>query len=447
MESVAIALFGLLQFLGALSALVIASAAVRKWPMLVLWATAVLAVISWEFPAPITVANVAGTQIKIEDVLFVLFTLDTLIRPKRLVALAQRYAFVLSVIGLSLIASLVGGMLAFGPAAINDARNYYWGVGLVAWMLNQDWSEAAMQKGLRRWAAVVGWALVVAFTYHAARYGMGTADSFVEVGDGNSQTGRPLISQQAILLACFGLMMFWRTDLLKPKVASGLVFITVAVLCQHRSVWVGIGLAIVLALLKLRGHALGNTVFWGLYGCLILLIPYLAGAFDPLMDQLSYAATSAGTYTERADSWQLLITQAIHNGPGTVFFGQSFGTGYDRVVDGRFVSYSPHNWFVMIFLRLGLPCFLAYMVVMVLIVLPKLLKAKGIAAAVLVAVLAYSWTYAMPWYLSPVIGWCVYEALKGGQAKKEPKPFKTPAPSSAYKHLSAREVSQPQRLG
>lgn len=415
--------------------------------MLVLWATAAFAVVAWEFPAAITLASVSGTQIKVEDVLFVVFAFATLLRPQRLIAIAQRYTPVLALIAICLIASLVVGVITFGSAAVNEARQFLWGVGLVAWMLNLDWSDPVMQHRLLQWARVVGWTLVLVFVYHAARYGMGTADSFVEVGDGQSQTGRPLISQQAILLACIGFMMFLRTGNLKPRVFSGVAFLVVAALCQHRSVWVALGVGAVLALLKLRGRALGATVSWGLYGCLIAAIFYAAGAFDSLIEPLTHAATSAGTYTERADSWQLLIDQAISKGPGTVIMGEPLGAGYDRVVDGRFVTYSPHNWFVMVFLRLGLVGFLAYMLVMMGLVLPKLLKANGVAAAMFIAVLAYSWTYSMPWYLSPITGWCIYEAWRVRNVKRGPRPAKAWTLPSTSKDLAARPSDLPARTG
>lgn len=409
--------------------------------MLVLWSTAIFSLISWDVPGSITVAHIVGAQIKIEDMLFVTFALDTALRPQRLLAITRRYHPVMAIIAICLLASLIGGMIAFGPTAINEARNFFWGVGLVAWMLNQNWSDDDLQKHLRRWATFVGWAMVGVFAYHAARYGMGTADSFVEVRDGQSQTGRPLISQQCILLACLGFMMFGRTDKMKPRIFSGLVFIIVSALCQHRSVWVAIGLAVALALLKLRGGALSNTVFWGLYGSLIVSIFYVAGAFEPLVEQLTYAATSAGTYTERADSWQLLITQALNKGPGTVILGEPFGSGYERVVEGKFVTYSPHNWFVMIFLRLGLAGFLAYMLVMGWFVLPKLLRAKGMAATMILAVLAYSWTYALPWYLSPIIGWCIHEAWRGIERNDGTAPVKAPHLPTAYAGLAVTRSS------
>lgn len=426
---------------GGCAGLVIGFAAIKKWPMLVLWATGAFAVIAWEIPASLNLATIGGTQIKIEDALFVLFTLATVARPQGLVSMVQRYAIWMSVIAICLVTSLIAGILIYGPAAINEARPYFWGVGLVAWMLSQDWSNAGMQARLRQWATVLGWALVLVFVYHVARYGMGTADSFVEVGDGNSQTGRPLISQQAAMLTCAGLMMFWRTDQFRPRALAGVVFLVVAALCQHRSVWAGIGIALVFAVLKLRGKALGNTVFWGLYGCLVLSIFLIAGAFNGLIEQLAHAATSAGTYNERADSWQLLIEQAVAK--GTLPFGEPFGTGYARVVDGRFITYSPHNWFVMILLRLGLPGIVSYLVVMAGLVLPKLLRSNHVAASALIAILVYSWTYSMPWYLSAFIGWCIYESWKNGVIKSYPSSAASAALPKEYVHLARRRASEP----
>jgi hypothetical protein len=401
-----------LQFSAAIATLGICVAAVRKWPMSVLWVTAAFAVVAWEIPSPPSLASIGGAEVKIEDAIFVIFALDVMLRPQRFVTIIRRYALVAVVLALCLIASLISGILIFGPAAINEARAYIWGIGLVAWMLNSDWSNADMQKQFRWWATVVGWVLVAVFAYHALRYGMGTADSFVEFGDGEAQTGRPLISQQAILLACLGFILFWRTHNFKPKVFSGLVFITVAMLCQHRSVWLAVALGALLVLPKIRGKALGNTVFWALYGCIILAALFLVGAFDSLIEQIAYAATSAGTYMEREASWQLLIERAVAKGPSVVLFGEPFGAGYDRTVNGKFVTYSPHNWFVMIFLRLGLAGFMAYVVVVGLLVVPKLARSQSVACAALIAVLTYSWTYSMPWYMSPVIGWCIYEAWR-----------------------------------
>lgn len=412
MDSVTSGLFALVQLAGVAAILFLALAAVRRWPMLILWLVAAVAVVAWEIPNLPALGSFGGLEIKTEDAIFVVVALDVLSRPQRFVAITRSYAALVVFLAVCLGASLVAGFLAFGPGAFNEARNYFWGVALVAWMLNINWSALEMQQRLRRWATVVGWVLVAVFVYHAARYGMGTADSFVEFGVGQSQTGRPLVAQQAMLLACVGFMMFWRTEHFERRVFAGLAFIMVAALCQHRSVWLAIALGALMVLPKIRGRALANTVFWGAYACIVLACFFLIGTFDVLLEQLSYAVTSAGTYNEREASWQLLIARAIEKGPAVVTFGEPFGAGYDRVVNGVFVTYSPHNWFVMIFLRLGLAGFLAYMTLMAVLVLPKLLRAKSAAGAAFVAILAFSWTYSMPWTLSPIIGWCIYQAWR-----------------------------------
>lgn len=440
MSALVDALFLLLKGAGALAALGLAITAVRRWPILGLYAVGVFILLAWEIPAPMTLFAVGGVAIKAEDALFLVLAADTVLNPQRLLANTRKQRPLMFWVALCLVVSLAVGLTIFGSAAINESRTLFWGVGFVAWFLNHDWTRDKLRAQFQKWVTLTGWGLIALFAYHAATYGLGGADSFVSADPSSdlAQTGRPLVAGQAFALACFGLFMFIRSAQRNSfRVFSGLVFLVVAVLCQHRSVWAAVGIAAIIGLSRLRGSARAHSIFWGAYALLILLIPLMAGAFDPLIEDLSQSASSTGTYLERAESWDILVAEAIHQGLWTVVFGTPFGTGYDRVVSGIFVSYSPHNWYVIIFLRLGLFGLVAY-AVMVLSILKSLATRKDwIALSVFIGVLVFCWTYALPWYVAPVFAWCAFQAWRPMPEKVTPPP-KVKYISPAYARLAQR---------
>ncbi|WP_407709929.1 hypothetical protein ACJJV6_03225 [Arthrobacter nitrophenolicus] len=439
MSAVIGALYALLVIAGAVSALGLAVACLRKWPVLGLYLVGLFVLVAWEIPVPINVIAAGGLQIKAEDVIVLILAVDTVLSPERLLTVTRRRNPLMVWLAVCLGVVVVGSLLIFGSSALNEARPLIWGIVCTSWFLNHDWEDAKLQQQFQKWVALIGWGLTSIFCYHAAKYGLGSADSFVSVGINSgieqTQTGRPLVSGQAMTLACLGFILFTGKPRQGWRLVSGLVFILTAMACQHRSVWAAVAVATVFGLSRLRGSFLHHSIFWGAYSLIILGGLALAGVFDPLAESLSYSLSSSGTYREREGSWQLLVGQVLDKGPGTVAFGSPYGSGYDRVVDGVFVTYSPHNWYVIIFLRMGLFGLIGYVALLLSISVNLLARREWVAASSFFGIVIYCWAYALPWYITPVFGWCAFRAWRGLPSSGRLRP-KLKYVSPAYKHLS-----------
>lgn len=383
-------------------------------------AMAIFAFVAWELPTVPALLTVGGFQIKPEDVVVLWFFWGVVSRPDEILSITRRYNLLLVLIGLCVISSLLFGLISYGSAAINEARGFVWGIVATAWLMNQDWGDPDYARVFRRWARILAIGLIALFVYHSVRYGLGAADSFVTISQGVEQTGRPLVSGQAILLACLGVVSA-AGGVGKERVQGlllGGIAVFVAILCQHRSVWAAVGLASILVFSRLRGAALARTLLCAYFLGSLAFVLVASGVLDSLLAEFQYSVSSAGTYEARVDTWGTLVAESIERGPWSVVFGEPFGFGYERVSGGQLVTFAPHNWYVSIFLRLGLVglfCFLALLA----IAGRSLSRRRGglAPAMVLVALIVYCWSYSMPWYISPALAWVlVFPSFERGAA-------------------------------
>lgn len=390
--------------------LVVLVAAVKRWPTLVLVAVTVFAAISWELPLTPQLMSVGGTSIYPEDALLVSIVFATVLNPRQLMSVLRGLRPLLALVLVALLLSLVTGLVRYGGAAANEFREFAYAFGLAAWAANQDWISDSGVARMRVWAKVSGLVLLVVLAFHIALYGLGEADSFVLAAgeSGEARTGRPLVAGQAMLLACLGFLLFRddsgtrRTD----KVLGGL-FLAGAVLCQHRSVWAAVLVAIVLVFFHLRGQALARAVVAMFGAAIAALILLVSGLGRPVVESFAHSSSSGGTLRGRLLSWSRLLEGAFDDGWFTVLFGSPFGTGWLRVVEGEAVIYGPHNWYLSIFLRLGLVGIVAFLVLLLTVFVRLIRRRDLVAIAVLAALAIYCVPYAFTWYVTPLLGWAI----------------------------------------
>lgn len=407
-------LIGIAMIGGAL--LVVLIAAVKRSPALVLAAVTVFAAISWELPLTPQLVSVGGASIYPEDALLVSIMVVTVLDPRQLMSVLHGLRPLLALVLVALLLSLVTGLVLHGGAAANEFREFAYGFGLAAWAANQDWVSDSGSARIRVWAKATGLVLLVVLAFHISLYGLGEADSFV-LAAGEARTGRPLVAGQAMLLACVGFLMF-RDDsgTRRTDKALGCLFVAGAVLCQHRSVWAAVLVAIVLVFLHLRGQALARAVIATFYAVLAALLLMVSGLGSSVVESFEHSSSSGGTLRGRLLSWSRLLEGAFDDGWFTVLFGSPFGTGWLRVVGGEAVIYGPHNWYLSIFLRLGLVGFIAFLALL-LTVLARLIRRRNLVAiAVLAALAIYCIPYAFTWYVTPLLGWAISMAGASGRA-------------------------------
>ena len=407
-------LFTLGIALGSFAMFALFVAATIRWPLIILYGVAVFALINWEFPLTPALVNALGMSIYPEDLLITAAIVGTVLRPHHAWRILSGVRPLVLVLALVTAASLISGFAIYGSAAVTDFRAFLYPIGLTVWALNQPWTSPQWTARLTVWAKIVGIGLMLVLVFHVALYGLGAADSFVNSWlTGESRTNRPLISSQALLLACAGFLMFREAPTSRASDRYyGVVFIGGAILCQHRSVWVAVALAAAIVAVSLRGVPLARFLVAAFTVTVLALIVLLSGIAQPIVDSLVHSISSLGTLEDREASWMVLVQQTISHGPVSVIFGEPFGGGYFRLVDDREIHYGPHNWYVSIFLRLGVVG-LAIFAWVLLVTLARLMRRRELAAVAVVATIAiYCWPYAISWYSCVLLGWAIVLAAQ-----------------------------------
>lgn len=129
----------------------------------------------------------------------------------------------------------------------------------------------------------------------------------------------------------------------------------VALLLQHRTVWVQLLLGVLW--LGLQEPRFRRKAIGVLGGMAVLTLLLTWGLFrqrsDVAVESLQNYASDEGTFMWRVAGWQELL----FNNPARNSFddavGQPFGTGFSRQIDLGIVDSTPHNYYVEAFLRLG----------------------------------------------------------------------------------------------
>jgi hypothetical protein len=420
--------------LGAAAAFAMVVAAFRKWPQAPLYCVTVFATTVWDFPNKPPLATVLGSSIHIEDVILLAALCSVAVNSEQFWKTVRPYKIIVVTSAICVGTSLIAGLITFGSnTAINEFRSFFYPLGMVVWFLNQEWTTLQAKRRFRRWAVVTGIAITAAGIMHVGLYGLGKADSFVvSAVSGEEMTGRPLTSDQAVMLVFLGILMFALKGREKRQWDSllGLVFIIFSVVCQQRSAWLALALAMVPIVFRLRGAA-GARFYVGIFfASLIAAIVILSGAAGDVISSLVYSLQSAGTYVGRVDSWSTLVNASFERGYGSVIFGQPFGFGYLREdYRGFMISYAPHNWYVSIFLRLGLVGLVLFMSLLVWIFLRLARGAdKIVSMSVFLGILAYLWSYSLSWHVGVFFAWTLAVAV---QTTPLPVQLRTPRRSTS----------------
>lgn len=408
---------------GALTFFVLLSVLVKQVPQVVLYAFTLLAVSAWDWPTLPALAGIGGASIYAEDAVAAAALLSILLHPQRFWSTVRPYIGIVLVTAIALAGSVAFGIAHFGNAAINEFRTFLYPLVAVAWALNQEWAGEAWKGVMRRWATVTGALVSLTAVTHIALYGLGNVNSFVTSKfSGVMQTGRPLTAGQAVLLAlCAVYLLQGLSSRKRLNLGWAALFIVITLVAQHRSVWIAMGAGLVVMFFKVHGVARTRIVVGAVVGAWAIAVLALSGIFNPFSDKFTDAVENLGTYGAREDSWTTLIGQTLNGGPGPVVFGSPFGSGFRRIENGVYVDWAPHNWYVTVYLRLGLFALVAF-AILLLMVLARLLKARGAgsSAAAFALILTYCWAYSLTWYVAPFFAWAMWSARQAlGQVESE----------------------------
>lgn len=398
----------------------LAVALVRRYPLAGIGLAALVVTALWEVPNPPPLITVEGLNIGPADVItLTLFVVGVLEFPQ-LSANLQGWLIPWLLFGVLIAISLLRGTAAFGlGAATNEARGVMWVYFAMTWAL----AIRPERLRLRQVSLVLGWALVFVGLYHAVTYGIGGPTSIVSMGDGSYRSSRILVAgQAAVLLLCAGTVFLGAPRSGKGRQrGSSLVFVGVILLSQHRSVWIAGALGITAVIISARRGRPGSRAF--ILFAVVVWSAFAAWTIRNVNPELIESVSDAGTLEWRTSSWQALISEATARGPLSVATGEPFGTGLLRKVSaGVLTGVQAHNWYVEVFLRLGL--------IGLMVIASMLIAAAWKSRArspewmfVVVAVGVYAFAYGVAWFLAPWLAAAIVVSLRGGVAHATSEPL------------------------
>lgn len=389
----------------ALAALVffaLAVAIVRRYPPVGVGLAGSILAIIWDVPDPPAIIALSGLTVVPADLITLLLLVVAILEAEQLKANIRGWLVPWLFFGVLIAVSLLRGIAEFGlGTAVNEARMMLHFFFATTWGL-------AIRPGrlkLHTVSLVLGWTLVLVATYHGVAYGVQGAISAVSVSGDLTQTGRILVGPQAMaLLLCAGTVFLNPSGSVRRwfDTVSSTVFFGVVVIAQHRSVWAAavVGMTMVL-LWSARSTVRHRVPALIAIGAWLGLIGWVFGIFGSGLFQ---SALDKQTYAWRSSSWQSLVADAIAKGTEAILVGQPFGNGYLRqIFTGTWSANSAHNWYVTIFLRLGIAGLITFAGILI-AALVKARSGQALWTFLIAAIATYSWAYQIDWYLAPWLG-------------------------------------------
>jgi hypothetical protein len=405
--------------LAALAGFALAVGLVRRYPPAGIGLASLVILTVWEVPMSTALVTFAGLAVTATDIVTLTLFVVGVLELKQLRTNLQGWFMPWLLLGTLIALSLLRGAMTYGLGqATNEARLELWFYFAMTWAL----ATRPDRLKLHTVSLVLGWMLVLVAFYHGLKQGLGspTTRPVVIRPDGSWGPNRILVAgQAALLLLCAGTVFLKSADLAigRPRFTwSSLVFLGVVLLSQHRSVWIGgaVGMAAVLISAKAggtRGGARSRAfALLAVVGGLVVAVWVFGRAGSEAVDSV----TSSATFGWRAAGWQTLVSDAIARGPAAIAIGEPYGNGFVRTIGQDTTGVQPHNWYVQIFLRLGI---IGLMVLAGMLV-AAVTKSRAGSPEWMFSVVAagvYAFGYSIDWYLAPWLAVAIVVSLRGGR--------------------------------
>jgi len=160
----------------------------------------------------------------------------------------------------------------------------------------------------------------------------------------------------------------------------------------------------------------------GFVSGVVLLVAYSAGSLDPLLAKFNLAYHSRGTLDDRFLSTQTLIDQQNAKGTSAVLLGQPFGSGFmRRAASGQIETFAPHNYYVLLYLRVGLVGAICFVIALLRGLRISLKRRDARAVAWAVGLMAYALTYNLPVYVGPLLAVAITAGALAEHQSHEPE--------------------------
>lgn len=314
-----------------------------------------------------------GFRVSASDVVGVALIVAAIARFLRQDALSGGQ-WALLVYGLLVLLGIVGGAGEFGAgAAVNEARKYVSFTGAALYGTTIQLTPATRSWIARAWVRL-GVLVLVVVVLRWSLFFTGIGITALGVVDDMRviPSFETLVLLQAVVIAVWTLVAVrepgtgaaWSSGS-PPAVpampAHRLAWFAGAgaaavLLLQHRTLWAE--LALVAVLLLVRVPSVGRRLLvWGTVGIVaatgLSLLVLGEGTETLVMDDLSDSASNVDTFSWRVEGWFDLYESQGPEDPQEWLLGRPFGGGFPRIVSGRLVDVSPHNFYLELLLRVG----------------------------------------------------------------------------------------------
>ncbi|MFI8288290.1 O-antigen ligase domain-containing protein [Streptomyces sp. ms191] len=356
----------------------------------------------------------------------------------RLVRHPPRPHLVLLLLGFILLLtafSFLTGAALFGPqAAGNDLRvPFLYVFGLALYGISSGFDERLVRRLCVVWVAAACVEMLRAAAWWA-RHGIGSAVGQVVI-DGVPSESRALSAPEALVIAQAAVILLYTTRLGARRHLLTAPLLLTVVLLQHRTVWLVTAVMLACWLCTGGGPARagrrGLRLWLAAAGLCTGLYAVTTGLLGRYGTDLAVSASDSGTLSWRTAGWYELL--GTLDGPGEWLTGRPFGSGFERLLDGALVGVSPHNYYLHLLLRIGVPGVLAF-VALYATAVRGVLRRPGPASRPLVTLACGQLVFAMTYQFFPeqglVVGVLCALALRGGPDPAQPDPAQ-PVPASA----------------
>jgi hypothetical protein len=389
----------LLTLAGGVLVLACLAAVVARWPGLGFGLLTLHVVSLWEFPVPPALATVSDLTIYPTDLLIAIFAVAAIVKVRD-VGYARAAPVWCLVVALSTLSfSVLAGVQRFGlGATLNEARPILSIIAATVWVWAQS-ADIGFPPRIHRFLVGTVLGLILVAIWHISIRGLGTADD-VMIVDGQVFTSRPLVAAQACFLALAGLY------LLLAHRAQGLAWLCFlfVLLTQHRSVWITTLAAFSVVIMRSSPKVRANVLVGVFLAVLSVGFLLAYGAFPGLNADLARSAHSTKTFADRTLGWSTLLAESKQQGISSMAFGQPTGSGWDRLnAGGQLISYSPHNWYVTLYLRIGLIGVGAVIVLLVVTAIRLMKNGRTIELVWITALAVYAVPYNLQLALTPFL--------------------------------------------
>jgi hypothetical protein len=265
--------------------------------------------------------------------------------------------------------SLIRGMLLFGVVpASNEGRGYVGELLSLLYFATIPTDEGTIKKFVKAYL-IFGSVLVGIAILHYLGLNVGSSYEplFDSVGEVDKNRALPAAAAEPIAL-CFIFSLGWITHRRSPRFFAYLpvVFGGMAVLLQHRTIWVALLICALSMPFIDRAMAERLIPVGVLAGILAFFLAiWVYGTNSSATDQFQDSSTNLGTWGYRVDTWNGLLFDDDET-ILSVLVGKPIGTPalHFDAYQGIYAEMPPHSEYVSLYLRvgfLGLTLFLIFL--------------------------------------------------------------------------------------